>query len=162
MQFPIYLAYIFFAQKNGYDVLAFDAVADELNSEQFIEKLVDEKPDVIFMECSTPSFEQDISNGLKLKEKGFKVFIFGTHLNFYSEIIEKYKNIDGFIKGEFEYIIKDICDNINDLNSVKGLSYWDNELDKAIINPRAENIENLDDLPCQTEYHLIKRNITYI
>ena len=61
--------HIFFAQKNGYDVLAFDGVADELNSEQFIEKLVDEKPDVIFMECSTPSFEQDISNGLKLKRK---------------------------------------------------------------------------------------------
>ena len=150
LQFPIYLAYTSsLLKKNGYDVLAFDAVADELNSEQFIEKLVDEKPDVIFMECSTPSFEQDISNGLKLKEKGFKVFIFGTHIStFTPEIIEKYKNIDGFIKGEFEYIIKDICDNINDLNSVKGLSYWDNELDKAIINPRAENIENLDDLPC--------------
>ena len=39
LQFPIYLAYTSsLLKKNGYDVLAFDAVADELNSEQFIEK----------------------------------------------------------------------------------------------------------------------------
>ena len=135
-------------KSKGHEVLAFDAVAEELNSDEFCNKINIFKPEAVFMECSTPSFEQDIVNAKKIKKLGFKVFIFGTHISAFAEkITEENKEIDGFIRGEFELIIEDIVNNINNFRNVKGLSYWDENTNKAVINEKAENIKDLDALP---------------
>ena len=54
--------------------LAFDAVADELDSDKFYKKIENFNPEVVFIECSTPSFDQDIYNAGLIKNLGCKVF----------------------------------------------------------------------------------------
>ena len=75
LQFPIYLAYTSsILKKEGHDVLAFDAVADELDSDKFYKKIENFNPEVVFIECSTPSFDQDIYNAGLIKTLAAKFF----------------------------------------------------------------------------------------
>lgn len=149
LQFPIYLAYTSsLLKKDGHNVLAFDAVAEELDSHGFYHKIDQFKPDVVFMECATPSFDQDVYNAGLIKNLGCKVFLFGSHISaFTNEIVENHRNIDGFIRGEFEYIIKNVVDNLSFLNNVRGIAFWDHLTNKPVITEPAQNIKDLDSLP---------------
>ena len=95
LQFPIYLAYTSSLLKSkGHEVLAFDAVAEELNSDEFCNKINIFKPEAVFMECSTPSFEQDIVNAKKIKKLDLRyLYLEHTYQLLQKKLLKKIKKL---------------------------------------------------------------------
>jgi len=146
--FPIYLAYTAAVlEQEGVDVKVIDAVVDDYDSNSFVERIKKESPDICFIETSTPTIIQDLNNTKLLKELlGLRIFLIGTHSTiFHKEILQEHPYIDGIIRGEFEYTIKDISVGMN-LEDVLGLSYIDKS-GNVKVNPERQLIENLDELP---------------
>ncbi|MCB4790814.1 MAG: radical SAM protein [Elusimicrobia bacterium] len=151
--FPIYLAYTAAVlEKEKIEVKVIDAVALEYSSGSFIERIKEEKPDICFVETSTPTIIQDLINARLIKEFAkSKVFIFGTHATvFHKEIMDENRYLDGIIRGEFEYTIKELCLN-NDLALLNGITYIDKG-GAVKVNPERPLIENLDELPFPAWY----------
>ncbi len=145
--FPIYIAYAAAVlEKEGIEVSVIDAVAEEYDSEAFKEAVKNEKPDLCFIETSTPTIYQDINNASNIKGlDDIEVYLFGTHATIYHmEILGKYDFIDGVLRREFEYTIRDMGKG-RPLQEVEGLSYRDNGEIK--INKDRPPIMNLDELP---------------
>lgn len=148
LQFPIYLAYAASVlEKAGHQVRVIDAVAEEMTAGTFLEAVRGFNPDIVFMETATPSFKQDINNALAIKKAGFPVYLFGTHVSvFYKQVLEQNTVLDGCIRGEFEYTIRNIA-NGQAKDEILGLAYWDDQRQAVQVNPDADMISNLDDLP---------------
>lgn len=108
-------------------------------------------PDLIVIETSTPSFEND-KNIFKAVNKGCKLMMVGTHPTvFAKEILENYP-VDIVGLGEFDYTVADVVNNWGNLSKVKGIGY--KEKNKAIITEPRPLIEDLDKLPFPARHHL--------
>lgn len=152
LPYPIYMAYASAVlKKEGFKTYSIDAVEREMGIYPFAEEVEAIKPDVVFLEVSAPSINYDLETAAKLKEKLPNAFIalYGPHVTYAHEtLLKNYAFIDGCIRGEFEYIMRDICRCISEakpLTSVDGLSYRHNL--KIIANKPRHVIENLDELP---------------
>ncbi|MBL7073625.1 radical SAM protein [candidate division KSB1 bacterium] len=148
LPFPIYLGYtVSVLEKSGIDVSVIDCIPDKLTKEDLTEIVKKEKPQICFIETSTPTFIEDIDTVRYLKNSiiDIKIALFGPHVSvFQKEIMEKYDFIDMIVIGEFEYSIKDISKQ-KDLSSIDGLIYRKNR--EIIVNPKTKMIEELDELP---------------
>ncbi len=148
LPFPIYLAYTASVlEKNSIDVKVIDAVAEEYGFQEFLTAVKKEKPEMCFLETSTPSIGQDLKTAKILKsELNTKVFLFGSHVSvFHEKILKENPFLDGVIRGEFEYTIRDISLK-KKFDEINGLSYIKSSGDIK-INPDRELIKNLDELP---------------
>lgn len=145
--FPIYLAYAAAVlEKEGMQVSVVDAVASDYDSDAFIARLRAENSDCFFLETSTPTIAQDTANAVRIKkELGRRVFLFGPHATvFHKELLEANPDIDGVLRGEFEYTMRDVSKG-GPLDGVAGLTWRSPEGVK--VNPDRPYIENLDELP---------------
>ncbi len=152
--FPLYLAYTSaLLQKEGFEVLALDAVEKELGIFDYVKKISKFKPDVLVMEVSTPSFNYDIETARQIKEKLPETFLVfcGSHVSFdHSNIIKNYNFVDGCVQAEYEFTIRDLCKAMKEntsLKDVKGLTWRDKTNGKVIINSPMPFISDLDTLP---------------
>jgi len=56
IEYPIYLAYLVaIVRESGYQVAFLDAILEDLDIQQFARRVAKIKPDVVVLECSTPS-----------------------------------------------------------------------------------------------------------
>lgn len=151
LQFPIYLAYtISVLKKNGIDAHGIDAVCREMGITEFVEAVKKIKPQVVMLEVSTPSIMYDLETAHKVKdETGATVVLCGPHASyFHKEIIDNYRFVDCCIRGEFEYVMRDLCLALKDakhLKGVRGLTFRSGQ--KTIVNPDMPPIEDLDEVP---------------
>ena len=146
--FPIYLAYTAaILEKSGVETVLVDAVAEEYDSAGFISRIKKENADICFIETSTPTIEQDLKNALAVKKiLNVKVFLFGTHATVYHrQILESNPGIDGIIRGEFEFTIKDISLG-KELKNIDGLTYSDKN-SVIQINQDRPFVVDLDEFP---------------
>jgi len=152
LTFPLYLAYaVAVLKKEGYDVKGIDAIDKEWGIFEFVEEIKRLKPDVVIMEVSTPSINYDLETALLLKkEVGCKLFFCGPHATyFHKDIIDNYMFVDGCIRFEFEYVIRDVCKAVKEgtgISFVQGLTFRDTSK-STIVNPDRALIEDLDGLP---------------
>lgn len=148
LQFPIYLAYTAAVLKaDGHDVRVIDAVAEEMDAGALLHAIREATPDAVFMESASPTFNQDIVNAEKIKDAGYPVYLFGTHISaFFEDLAPRHPFVDGWIRGEFEYIIRDIARGLPAAD-VCGLAFCDPVSGKLHVNPPMPLIENLDELP---------------
>jgi len=160
LEYPIYLAYaVAVLEKSGIDVEFIDAVAEDLSIKDFVDATKKIGPDVIAIECSTPSIYYDLLTAKKLKEKLKDIFIvlMGSHPTyFHKDILMKNEFIDAIARGEFDLTIRDLCltiSNEGELKSVKGISCRDN--DEVHVNKDRPLIQNLDGLPFPAR-HIVK------
>lgn len=161
LEYPVYLAYVVaILEKAGIDVHFIDGVENDLSVQAFAEKAMKIKPDLIAMECSTPSITKDLHTAKKLKEKLEDTFIvlMGSHPTyFHKEILSENKFVDAIARGEFDLTIRDLSLALNNekrqLDDVKGISYRDG--DTIRVNEDRPLIQDLDSLPFPAR-HIVK------
>jgi len=160
LEYPIYLAYaVAVLEESGIDVEFIDAVDEDLSVEAFVDAVRKIGPDLIAMECSTPSISYDLFTAKKLKEELEDVFIvlMGSHPTyFHKEILMKNNSVDAIARGEFDLTIRDLSltlSNGGELGSVEGISYRDDN--GTHVNKDRSLIQDLDVLPFPAR-HIVK------
>ena len=126
LQYPIFLAYSAVQLKQaGHDVHYIDSVIQELDLPHTIEAAKAIKPDVVFMETTTPSIEADYRNLTELKSAtGAKIIVGGPHATyFHRTVIEECAAIDVVIRHEFDAKIAGVVSNLDHLETLTGISY---------------------------------------
>jgi len=157
--FPIWLAYCVGVLENeGYAVTFTDAPARGDELDRILRKGEKLKPDLIVMDTSTPSIENDIRVGDELKQllpESFIVMV-GTHVSALAEeTLLISDSIDAVARREYEYTIRDLANFLDKtasdqnktdgLKEIAGLSFISNG--HVVHNPERKFIGNLDELP---------------
>lgn len=148
LQYPIFLAYSAAQLKQaGQDIAYIDSVVQDLDFDLTIREVKAKRPDVIFMETTTPSIESDYQSLTVLKEAtGAKIIVGGPHATyFHKEVLEECPAIDVVIRHEFDTKIADVVSNLSDLKSVSGITYRNGRV--ATDNGDGELCHDLDSLP---------------
>ncbi len=151
LPYPIYLSYLAAALRTKHEVLGIDAVQQELSTNGLVDKIMAFDADIVILEVSTPSFDYDMETVRQIKRRfNIKVILVGTHCSTrYIEIMEEHPYINYIIRGEFEYAVADLLDNLDKPSQVKSLVYHANNQVK--INPKRDPID-LDTLPLPARY----------
>ncbi|WP_031480995.1 B12-binding domain-containing radical SAM protein [Maridesulfovibrio frigidus] len=143
--------------ENDYDVTILDAYAENLTEEQFKDKLLQLKPDVVGLTVLMDQFAAAghrcaaITKELLPKAS---VILGGVYATVDPETAIEDDNIDYVIYGEGEVAFTDLIKHLlsNGPLPAKGIVYKQNG--KIINNGRADFVQNLDDFPLPA-YHLI-------
>ena len=152
LEYPVYLAYaVAVLDESGVNVEFIDGVAEDLPTQAYVDAVKKIDPRIVFMECSTPSINHDLSTAKRLKEELEDTFIvlIGPHPTcFHKEILTENGFIDAIVRGEFDYTIRDLSLTLlkeGELKGVKGVSYRDNK--GVHVNEDRPLIKDLDALP---------------
>ncbi len=135
LPFPFFLAYATnFLIKNEFDARIIDAIAENLSYKDFYKQIKNIKPQIMFIETSTPSLEHDLKIIKEIKSFSKTKIVLGGMHSFDKKFLEKNKQIDSVIIGEYEFAL---------LKLVKKF-----QKEKKIIPFVKEKLhENLDDFP---------------
>jgi anaerobic magnesium-protoporphyrin IX monomethyl ester cyclase len=162
IEYPIYLAYtVAVLEEAGFEVSFIDAVMEELDIPAFVDRLQALAPDLLVMECSTPSISYDLESARQVKDAlpDTKVALIGSHSTFFhQEILSENPHVDAVVRGEFEITVRELASAIangRDWSTVQGLSYRQGE--KIMVNAARPPIEDLDSLPFPAR-HIVRSN----
>jgi radical SAM superfamily enzyme YgiQ (UPF0313 family) len=150
--FPFFLAYAASLLKSrNKDVKIVDAIAQGLDEQKTLDEISAACFQLIVIEISTPSFDNDMELVYKIRQKilNSKIVLCGPHATTYAkDILGKYDFIDYILVGEYEYTLMDLVSSLEDsldLKSVLGLAY--RNMKNIVINESRPTIGNLDELP---------------
>lgn len=151
LPFPFFLAYsAALLRREKFGVYLLDAVALDMGKEEFLARLKEEKPDLIFYEITTPTFRFDLTLAKSLKALLPHALVAwgGTHASvFGDEILARHPEVDFILKGEYERSLLELARMLREgkLDSVAGILY--REGGKIIDAGFPELIAPLDWLP---------------
>ena len=148
LQYPIFLAYSAAQLKNaGCDVFYIDSVIQDFDLNQTLQNARKLRPDVVFMETTTPSIEADYESLTALKDTtNARIVVGGPHATYFNrQVLEECAAIDIVIRHEFDTKIANVFSNLDDLSSVKGITF--RKGDKIVDNGDGELARDLDALP---------------
>ncbi|MBN2482647.1 MAG: radical SAM protein [Candidatus Omnitrophica bacterium] len=151
LPFPFFLAYTAsYLKRNGYQVKMIDAIAESLDEESFLERVVRYKPQMIIAETSTPSFEHDIGIALRIKERLDTICVcVGPHATVYArDILTTHPVIDYVLMGEYELAAAGLADALEqkrDIQYTEGVAYRQGR--EIRINRPGPTLKDLDRLP---------------
>jgi anaerobic magnesium-protoporphyrin IX monomethyl ester cyclase len=148
LQYPLSLSYSAAQLKTaGIAVSYIDSVIQDLDMAATLEAAKKEKPDVVFMETTTPSIEADCKSLSVLKEvTGATVLVGGPHASyFHKEVLEDCPAIDVVIRHEFDTKITAVVSKLGHLSEVRGITYRDDG--EIVDNGNGEYEEDLDKIP---------------
>lgn len=103
LNFPFIMDYsASYVKSHGYDVEVIDAIANECFSySEFITKIKNKKPEIVVLECSTPSIDIDLLVAKEIS-KFAEVALAGPHLSLKcAEVQRQAPFIEYFLKGEY-------------------------------------------------------------
>ena len=135
---------------DDFDVTIVDANYDNMDIKDFGEKVLKINPDVVGVTCLTNEYGKAGHIALeKVKEINNDIITIygGVYATTNCDQVIQDNNIDYVIKGEGEYVFKQLLHFINGTGEIpqKGIVYKNS---KKIINlPKADYIKDLDDLP---------------
>lgn len=148
LQYPLFLAYTAAQLKvAGHEVFYIDSVINGFDQTETDTEINNIKPDVIFMETTTPSIESDFKSIDHMKSQiGAVMIAAGPHVTYFPlESLEKCNGLDIVIKREFDTKIANILANLSNLSTVKGITFRNNG--KIIDSGEGEFCDDLDALP---------------
>ena len=152
LEYPVYLAYVVAVlEKAGIEVGFIDAVVEELSIADFADAAAKTNPDMVVIECSTPSIKYDLLTAKSLRERMSNVFIvlIGSHPTFFHrEIIKENPAVDAICRGEFDLTVKELAVSLSNgdkLDKVKGITYREGQ--RIQENEERPLIKNVDELP---------------
>lgn len=153
---PDWLAYATAVlEKSGHDVRLFDMVASNQNKDDLRILIRKEKPDFVVLDSTTPSIYSDIECGKIIKEESnARVLMVGPHITALPEDTLRLAEgaVDVACIGEYDYTVKDVIENYDNLNVIKGTAYFQNN--NITNNGPRPLIEKLDNLPFPAWHHL--------
>ncbi len=138
-------------------VKLYDFPATGWGKKEFCELISQHQPDFVVLDSTTPSIFSDIEYAKIVKNltKGkSKVIMVGPHVSALPEetLLIAEGSIDVVCIGEYDYTVRDVILNFNNLSEVRGICYLENGKPKR-TKPR-ELISNLDELPFPAWHHL--------
>ncbi len=145
--FPVYLGYLAaMLERAGAEVSVLDCAVGDLTGEQMLAALADLRPDICFIETSTPTIGQDLANAGAIKRHlGSRVVLLGAHVTAFDEaILKENPSIDGVIRGEFEATAACLVQS-GDWQKVAGLTF--RQGGEIVRNPDRTETVDLDSLP---------------
>jgi radical SAM superfamily enzyme YgiQ (UPF0313 family) len=152
LYYPYWLAYAagLMMEKSEHEVLLLDAIAKGWDFNKTIQKIEAFKPDLVVIETTTPTFNNDLRFVKFLKERfNCEICLTGTHVSTLPEDSFKSSNeIDFIARREYDYTILDLANTLEkngNLKNVLGISYKRGK--KIIHNPDRPLIQDLDSLP---------------
>jgi len=153
---PDWLAYLTAVlEKSGYNVKLLDMVAENQTKEDLRYLIRKEKPDFVVLDSTTPSIYSDIECARIIKEEApTKVIMVGPHISALAEetLLLAKGAVDVACVGEYDYTVKEVIEDFNHLENIKGIAYYQDG--KVKINEKRPLIENLDELPFPAWHHL--------
>lgn len=162
LEYPIYLGYIVAVlEEAGVEVGFIDGVMEEMSIADFSRAVSSTRPDLVVIECSTPSIDYDLETARAVKDSvdGTSVALIGSHATFFhEEILSDNPAVDAICRGEAEMTVKELALSLSsgdDLRQVKGLSYREGE--EVRVNPVRPLIQDLDSLPFPAR-HIVRHN----
>lgn len=150
--FPLFLAYAAaLLEQDGFAVRVIDGVPINLREEEFLARVRESSPDVIFFEPNAALIDDTLRLIKTLRETvPARVVLGGSHATSRAQhLLETYGIIDYIVIGEYERSLLRLMECLRDggsVGSLRGIAYRD-EHGKAVINERSEAIAPLDDLP---------------
>jgi anaerobic magnesium-protoporphyrin IX monomethyl ester cyclase len=161
LEYPIYLAYVVAVlEQAGVEVSFIDAVMEEMSIADFAQAVAGTRPDLLLMECSTPSINYELESAKAVKDAvdGIFVALIGSHPTFFhEEILKCNPAVDAVCRGEFEMTAKELALTLAEghgLDQVAGLSY--REGTEVRINEPRPLIQDLDSLPFPAR-HIVRQ-----
>jgi radical SAM superfamily enzyme YgiQ (UPF0313 family) len=143
-------------EREGYCFEIIDAPALGMSTQEIIDRILKDKPDLIVMNTTPISLNEDLQICGSLKEKAPNICICltGSFVSALPEIALKNSNVDIVIKSEIEYTIPELLKVFEHkcFRNVKGIIYKKD--DKIIETPNRPLIVNLDELPFPA-YHCL-------
>ncbi len=163
MYYPYWMAYATGAlEKAGFDVRFYDAPAAGMDYPDVEQRALDQKPDMIVLDTSTPSIYNDVKvlDMLKAKFPQAQGVLVGTHATAMpDETFGFSQNIDYIVRGEYDFTLVDLAkafENGSNPSPLDGLSHRTNG---TITHNKARDlIKDLDDLPFVSEVY--KRHLS--
>jgi anaerobic magnesium-protoporphyrin IX monomethyl ester cyclase len=149
LQYPIFLGYSASQLKAaGHDVCYIDAVIEDLDLQQTVERAKTCLPDVLFMETTTPSISADYASLIALKQKtGATIIVGGPHATyFHKAVLQECDAIDVVIRHEFDTKIARVVSSLNALENIGGITYRSPQ-NEIIANGDGKYQQNLDCIP---------------
>ena len=163
LYYPIWLSYATGVVEQYYKTRLVDAPAWNWSIKDVVNDARKFNPDLIVLDSSFPSLNNDIFVAETLKENAHcRIALVGPPASQFPEKILESKGIDIVARFEYDFTIKEVADAIqtNDgLKDVKGISY--KEDGKIIHNPNREftNSEDLDKIPFVSKVYKKHLNI---
>jgi radical SAM superfamily enzyme YgiQ (UPF0313 family) len=153
---PAYAATLL--QKNGYEVMWDDAIAQELSYKEWKEKIIRSMPDIIAIETKTPVVEMHwkIIDEIKKELPDSKIVLMGDHVTARPEESIQNSQIDFVLAhGDFDFGLLNLANHLSKNEPLEGGFYWKDE-NGGIINSGPADISrhDLNTLP------LIDRELT--
>lgn len=162
LEYPIYLAYmVAVLEEAGVEVGFIDGVMEEMSIADFSRAVSSIRPDLVVIECSTPSIDYDLETARAVKDSvdGTSVALIGSHATFFhEEILSDNPAVDAICRGEAEMTVKELALSLSsgdDLRQVKSLSYREGE--EVRVNPVRPLIQDLDSLPFPAR-HIVRHD----
>lgn len=151
LPFPFFLAYATsLLKENGFDAVLVDAIAEGISYKEFIQKAHKESPDLMVVETSTVSLNDDL-NFINSAKFDMPIALCGPHSGISEpDFLIEQARIRYILKGEYEFTLLDLVkqlSNGSDLSLVYGLTYRSGNGKNVKVNPARVLIENLDELP---------------
>ncbi len=162
LEYPIYLAYIVAVlEEAGVEVGFIDGVMEEMSIADFSRAVSSIRPDLVVIECSTPSIDYDLETARAVKDSvdGTSVALIGSHATFFhEEILSDNPAVNAICRGEAEMTVRELALSLSsgdDLRQVKSLSYREGE--EVRVNPVRPLIQDLDSLPFPAR-HIVRHD----
>ncbi|HPJ71305.1 MAG TPA: radical SAM protein [bacterium] len=151
MEYPIYLAYLVaIVRGEGYDVEFIDAVLEELSIADFAGRAGAAAPDMVVLECSTPSIDYDLRTAAAVKAAAPAAMdLIGSHPTvFHREIMEENPEVDVVCRGEYDFTVRDLARaraGGKGLEEIEGITWRSPR--GVRVNPERPLIAGLDEIP---------------
>lgn len=103
--YPFFLGYAAAYLKfkaNNEQTYFYDALAHAHTYDTFYEYTAKLDPEIVVIETSTPSIDNDLEVAKSLKKKGSEIALVGPHASVYAEALIKLPFVDYILQGEFE------------------------------------------------------------
>lgn len=153
--YPIWLSYCgALLEKHDHNVELIDAPAENLTHEATMKKVNAFHPDLVVVYSSTKSQDNDIQFAETIKqENDCKVVFVGPFVSINpKEILEKSENIDFAVKGEFDYPVLELANEVKE-ERIRNLIYRENgKIIQNELRPLLTRKE-LDELPFVTDFY---------
>lgn len=146
---PDWLAYAAAVlKKDGIEVGFYDFIANKWDKNKLSELVKQVSPDFVVLDSTTPSIYSDIECARICKQAGnTRVIMVGVHASALPEETLRIAqgSVDVIALGEFDYTVRDIVSNWDNLEEVNGIYYLKDG--KARFSPPRTLIEDLDQIP---------------
>jgi radical SAM superfamily enzyme YgiQ (UPF0313 family) len=163
--YPIWLAYAAgYVEQGGHPTRLIDAPADKLDLDDVLRRAEVLKPDLVLVDTSTPSIQNDALVGQRLKEHfpGAILGLVGPHVSATPvETLKAYPWVDFVTIQEYDATVREVADLLESggdaWRRTAGIAQLEGS--EVKVNPRREWIQDLDPMPFVSEVY--RKNLNY-